>query len=419
MADTLFVQFYHRTSSHWFDLGNGFSDTWQLCGTRGDFFWVDLDMDPDTWYDPAAYKVIPLPLEKGRVYVSASYVNHLYQALVWARAYPNIEFVVGGPVAAESDGPDDQWNSVHFLVEGELPKNLHPTGQSMESILGVEEFSQDWHLELPEELPGNGRIYFSYTLENQCYWKKCPFCSIGRHARAHHRKRQDLALEFKHLSHAGHKIVRLNTGSMVPEQIRAILPRLPVRSDMEYRFFMRAARAETLALESVASACGDNIPDCTLGFGIEFPSDRMWKYLNKGTRMEEVLTCFDLCRELGFKVNANMILGWNILTPEDLGDLEGFMDRLDGASVTTLQLRWLFAHPHTPIHGNYAGGEAPLRLGPFNCGFHVKVDEKQRDFNLRAGEIIQEGCQRKGIRLEGFGNLDHLKADYRSEILGG
>ncbi|MCG8529803.1 MAG: hypothetical protein MI749_03970, partial [Desulfovibrionales bacterium] len=176
MTDTLFVQFYHRTASQWFDLGNGFSDTWQLCRSRGTFLWVDLDMDSDTWYDPLAYEKHPLPLDRGRVYVSASYVNHLYQALVWARDYPEIEFVVGGPVAAESDGPKDRWNPVHFLVEGELPPNFHPTGQSMESLFGVEEFSQGWELELPDTLPLDARIYFSYTLENQCYWKKCPFC---------------------------------------------------------------------------------------------------------------------------------------------------------------------------------------------------------------------------------------------------
>ena len=96
-----------------------------------------------------------------------------------------------------------------------------------------------------------------------------------------------------------------------------------------------------------------NIPTSTLGFGIEFPSDRMWKYLNKGTHMDEVLETLEFCMQSGFKVNANVILGWNNLIEQDLKDLEGFMDNLSEQAVTTLQLRWLFAHPYTKIYDTY------------------------------------------------------------------
>jgi hypothetical protein len=174
---------------------------------------------------------------------------------------------------------------------------------------------------------------------------------------------------------------------------------------MEYRFFMRAAAAETRAMKDALSLMGGSVPDCTLGFGIEFPSDRMWRYLNKGTRMADVIKTLEFCTETGFKVNANVILGWNNLTEQDIRDLEGFMQRLSGKTVTTLQLRWLFAHPYTPIHDDYAGVENSIRLGPFNCGFHVTIPPDQMALNLAAAEVIKQGCLEKGIQLQGYKNL--------------
>jgi radical SAM family protein len=405
MTDTLFIQFYSKTKSGWFDLCNGFSDTYDLCSSKGDFFWMQHEADNDKWHEEETYHNRPLPIEKGRVYVSASYINQLYQAYTWANQYPDIEFIVGGPVASERCGGPDGWNSVHFKVEKDLPSNLFITGQSVEDIFEVPNFSGKWKLDISKEIPQDSRIYFSYTLENLCYWKKCPFCSIAQHSMDHFRKRDNIGLEFKHLEYQGHKIVRLNTGSITPEYIKAILPRLPKSDDMEYRFFMRAAKAETKALKQVIDQLNGNTPDCTLGFGIEFPSNRMWKYLNKGTKMDEVFETLELCRKSGFKVNANVILGWNNLIEQDLRDLEYFMDNLSENAVTTLQLRWLFAHPYTKIHEDYDGVENSLKLGPFNYGFNVRVDERQKALNMEAAKIINKKCHSKKINLEGYKNL--------------
>ncbi|MBU1344005.1 MAG: hypothetical protein KKE44_24360 [Proteobacteria bacterium] len=405
MSDTLFIQFYSKTKSGWFDLCNGFSDTYDLCQSKGDFLWMEHEADNDKWYEESTYQNRPLPIQKGRVYISASYVNHLYQAFTWATLYPDIEFIVGGPVASERCAGPEGWNSVHFKVEKQLPSNLFITGQSVEDLFKVPNFSGKWKFDIPGVIPRDSRIYFSYTLENLCYWKKCPFCSIAQHSMDHFRKREQINLEFGNLDFQGHKIVRLNTGSITPEHIKSILPRLPNRIDMEYRFFMRAARAETNALKQVIEQLDKNIPDCTLGFGIEFPSNRMWKYLNKGTKMDEVFQTLELCRENGFKVNANVILGWNNLIEQDLLDLEYFMDTLSENAVTTLQLRWLFAHPYTKIHEDYDGVQNSIKLGPFNCGFNVRVNEKQKALNMEAAKIIKEKCKLKRIKLEGYKNL--------------
>ncbi len=405
MTDTLFIQFYSKTKSGWFDLCNGFSDTWDLCKSKGDFLWMEHEADNDKWYEEETYQIRPLPIKKGTVYVSASYVNQLYQAYTWATQYPDIKFIVGGPVTSERCESQKGWNSVHFKVEQELPDNLFLTGQSVEDLFKVPNFSGHWKLDIPETIPDGSKVYFSYTLENQCYWKKCPFCSIAQHAAEHFRKRREIGLEFKDLKFNGHKIVRLNTGSITPEHIKAIIPQLPVSDNIEYRFFMRAAKAETKALKQVIDQLDGNIPDCTLGFGIEFPSDRMWKYLDKGTKMDEVFETIELCKENSIKVNANVILGWNNLVEQDLEELEYFMASLSKSAVTTLQLRWLFAHHYTKIYEDYDGVENSLKLGPFNCGFNVMVDDRQKQLNLEAAKIINEKCISKKIKLEGYKNL--------------
>ncbi len=405
LNETIFIQFYGETRSGWFDLCNGFSDAWELCRQRGDFLWLPHLQDSTLWYTPEAYQGIELPMTRGCAYISASYINHLYQAYTWALNYPEIKFIVGGPVAAERLAREGEWHPVHFKVEKKLPDNLTITGRSMESMLGMPDFYAPWQLELPDAVSKENRVYFSYTIDNRCYWSKCPFCTIAQHAPEHTRRRKNFDMAFKDLAFEGHKIVRLNTGSITPLMIREILPNLPRRNDLEYRYFMRAGRAETKALRQVVKDLGGDVPASTIGFGIEFPSERMWNYLDKGTHMNEVLQTLELCRQSGFKVNANMILGWNNLVEQDLYDLEHFMSCLEETAVTTIQLRWLFASPFTVIHEEYQGEENSIRLGPFNCGFNVKIDAYQKTLNLAAADIIQKKCVEKKIQLQGYKNL--------------
>jgi hypothetical protein len=81
--------------------------------------------------------------------------------------------------------------------------------------------------------------------------------------------------------------------------------------------------------------------------------------------------------------------------------MDGFSER----TVTTLQLRWLFAHPYTKIYETYDGVQNTIRLGPFNCGFNVMVDDRQKKLNLEAARIIKEKCTLKKVKLEGYKNL--------------
>ncbi|MBS3755770.1 MAG: hypothetical protein KGY56_08750 [Desulfobacterales bacterium] len=406
MQDVLFIQFLSRSRRGYWDLANGFSDVWDLCKSRGDFHWVVHEPESDKWYKEETYTSRELPITRGTVYVSASYINHLYQAYVWAQMYPGISFVVGGPVAAARAGCSSQWEPLYFDMRknATLPQNLTITGKSVEQFFGVPDFSGKWKLSIPDQiLPADAPVYISYTLDNGCYWGRCIYCNIKEAPRELFRQRRYMGFEFSELEHPGRKIVRLNTGSMTPGYIREVLPGLPVRSDLEYRTFMRCAKAENRALARVVAQEETVLPELTMGIGIEFPSDRMLAYMDKGITCADILETLRICGNAGIRVNGNLILGWGNLVEQDLRELERFFDQMPERSMTSLQLRWLYAHPRTVIHEQYSG--EPSFLGPFYLGFRAKISGAQQKRNAEAVRIIEAYSRKKQFRLEGLGNV--------------
>ncbi|MEA3231310.1 MAG: hypothetical protein U9Q05_06100 [Thermodesulfobacteriota bacterium] len=406
MQNVLFVQFFSRSKSSYCDLTNGFSDTYDLCRGKGDFFWVEHEGDSSKWHSEKIYTDRKLPIDKGTVYVSAAYINHFYQAYIWSRHYPEIEFIVGGPVTASRECAPDTWDPLYFQVRDNVrfPGNLKITGQSVEDIFGTANFSGRWQLEVPHAVVDpESPIYLSYTLDNSCYWGKCIYCNIKEAPRDLFRRREIMNCEFAQLPHPGRKIVRLNTGSITPKNIREILPSLPRRTDLEYRTFMRSAKAENQALKNALAKMEGGFPALTLGIGIEFPSDRMLRFMGKGITNADILETLRICGQYKVKVNGNVILGWGNLLEEDVRDLEQFFENMPDQSMTTAQLRWLYAHPHTIIHEQYQG--EPTFLGPFYLGFSTEISPEQMTLNQEAVKIIQKYSQKKRFKLEGLGNM--------------
>jgi len=405
MSDTLFLQFFNQTKSGYFDLCNGFSDTYDLCKSKGDFYLTEHEIDRTKWYLDETYENRPLPINRGTVYISAIYMNHLYQSYVWAKQYPDIRFVVGGPIAAERHIGRNRWHPLYVKVDNDdmLPPNLKITGQSVEDWFGVPNFSGKWRVDVPEFVPDDSRIYFSYTLDNGCYWRKCVFCNIALNAREVFRKRKDMNYEFKDMEHKGRKIVRLNTGSITTKYIKEVLPEVPRGNDIEYRLFVRPAKAENAALRQVLSEFGGKIPKLVLGFGMEFPTNRMLEYIGKGCSTNELLEFLQICHENNIHINANFILGWDNLIEDDIVELEKFMGSMPENSITTFQMRWLFAHPHTKVHDTCKG--RAVKLGPFYEGFRTEINERQLELNKEAGDIINRYSSIKNYKLEGMVNI--------------
>jgi len=409
MKDTLFVQFFTRVKHAYVDLCNGFSDVTDLCRQKGEFFWVEHEADRRRWNDESIYLQRKLPFARGTAYVSAVYTNHLYQAYIWARENPALKVVVGGPAAAECRVTEGEWHPVYVKPDPALrwPPNLIATGRSLESWFGVKDFSFPWRLDIPSAIAPQETIYFSYTLDNRCYWRRCIYCNIALHAPELFRERRHINCEFESLDHRGTKRVRLNTGSITPKFLREVLPMLPRRSDLDYRMFIRSGTPETRSLKEALQKMQGRIPDMVLGFGMEFPTNRMLRYAGKGFTTDELLAFLNTCGEYGLRVNANFMLGWNNLTENDIRELAEFMQRIPENVITTAQIRWLLAHPFTTIHDTYEGD--PIWVGPFYEGFRVRVSEEQKALNRKALETVERCSALKHFKVQGLASIyQHL-----------
>ena len=166
---------------------------------------------------------------------------------------------------------------------------------------------------------------------------------------------------------------------------------------------MRSAKAENQALRRVLDKAGPDFPKLTLGIGIEFPSDRMLTYMGKGIGKADILETLEICSRHRVRVNGNIILGWGNLVESDLQELEAFFEAMPDGSMTSAQLRWLFAHPNTPIHEQYQG--EPVCFGPFYLGFSTDISTRQMALNRQAVRMIESYSRKKQFRLEGLGNM--------------
>jgi radical SAM superfamily enzyme YgiQ (UPF0313 family) len=166
---------------------------------------------------------------------------------------------------------------------------------------------------------------------------------------------------------------------------------------------MRPAKAENRVLEETLQKNRGEFPHCVLGFGLEFPSNRMLRFIDKGCDTDEILAFLSLCKSHGIRVNANLILGWDNLIEDDIKEMKNFMERVPENSITTVQMRWLFAHPHTKVHEMYKG--QGITLGPFYEGFNVEINKQQKGLNKEAADIVSRYRDIKHYKLEGMPSI--------------
>jgi len=386
MKDTVFIQFYSFTS--WapicIELGNGFSDTYDFCKSKGDIHWIKYyhDKEPNTEFI----------IDKGTAYISALYTGHLYTAYLWAKKYPEVKFIVGGPATV-----------AHFITK-KLPSNFILMRGSVEEWFGIQHFPCEWKLKLPEEVQPNDIIYFTYVLDNTCYWSKCIFCSCTIDNKIDDRFRKNLNFEFKNITHKGPLMIRLGTHAIQSQDIKNLC-NLPKLSNLNgYRIFIRPSKKEFEALKSFGNLdWTNNIKFC---MGLEFPTKRMWRYMNKGYRTETVLGIINL---LKYNFHISMILGWNNLIKKDLEDLEDFMKRLpNNKPDTSIKIARLYVQPGTPMYDTHEKQGEDWN-GPFYVGSYVKLNKEQFELNELAEEIIVKYSKEKNYFLLNLYNQEKLK----------
>jgi len=389
MKNTIFVQFYSKwrmtKNIDVWGISNGFSDTYDFCKSKGDFFWVHHNFDNqrnDIKDMVATCKEKELPIKKRNVFISATTTSHVYQGYYWAKKYPNINFIVGGPAI-----------TTKTFTYNSLPKNIIFVEKSLEQFFNIEDFSYEWKLELPEQTIKDDRpIFLVYSISSRCYWNKCLFCKFDINK---DRTRKIFDFKFKdNINSNKPRSIFLYTPSMTPAQLSYLVPRLPRKKNLRYTLFLRSSKKENEILEEVLKKCsngeGPHPNNITFQIGLEFPGNRMLNYMRKGTTTNDILNTMKIIKKYKSRIYMSLILGWPNLTEQDIKEVKQFIKdvpKYDKDTHRFMRIWRLFARVGTPLY-DMVEKEHPRMIGPFYSGSGVKISDKALTLNLRARNLL-------------------------------
>lgn len=386
MKDILFLQFYSRIEDtnprfkghSFYEICNGFSDTYDLCKTKGDFIWNKHVKQPMSMGKNLKTKFnSKLPIDKGTIYISAYYFSQLRQVYEWAIDYPNITFMVGGPSA----------NPKTFYVDYSIfPSNMNILGETVEEHFGVPNFSGKWRLDLPPGEDHSMTLLYTYNIRSSCYWGKCNFCNFSQGSRI----RKKLNFEFLDVEYNGFQRVALYTPSISPSEIKQIFE-IPYNKNMRFDIFLRPDSFIRDALRDVLKNKKDRCPQIKFMFGVDFPSEKMLKYMNKNTTLDDMLKTINVISEFDsndIQVQLPFIMGWDCLEQSDIDEMEIFLEKIPYDKMHfSFGLTMLSARPNTWVWDNYKS-KKDLYHGPFYWGFDPVISDEQLRLSKKGAELL-------------------------------
>jgi len=385
--DKLFVQFMGRIEEAKL-LSNGFSHVYKECKNAGDFYWVDFKKD--------GVEEAALPITKGTIYVSTFFPSHVFQAFLWAESYPDLKVVVGGPAV-----------KYHLRGYPSPPKNvIIKSGLAEKEIFNKERENKDWGIEVPEGI--GEKICVSFVINRQCYWKKCLYCG-ERYKGRKGEYNFDNSVAYLKLPENSRKRWRvwLSTPCIRRNFLVNELPKL--RRDIVYNYtaFMRADKAVINALKVSLKQCSEEIGDKSLPFtffvGVEFPSERMLKIIQKGITSDNVLKLAELLTFYKCDFHFSFILGWNILTRTDVKEVRKFAEKLKRIAREKLvvHINPLVYGPLAPfktramiVNKSKIGVVVGYELGPYKYLTRIPIlSKEQRELNREVRDIYVENFE--------------------------
>lgn len=379
--EVIFLQFAHEDSHNdkVLNLNNGLSNVYNQCKQIGDFYWArqlnnEIEMKKNT-----------LPIEKGKVYVSAFYYPHLLQTYYWAQNYHNIEFNVGGPAIRAGN----------FRCQNS-PPNLSLTDKTAEEVIfNQSTLNKTWGIEYPQDLiKDKETVRFTYHLDHRCYWNKCVFCEgyTKDLSKGLNNSIDNLKLDDNYYLK---KIIRLNIPSMTPKFLKHELPRLTRRNDIVYDFFIRASKeiVEILPaiLKSLEEGAGPHPSQLRFVVGVEFPSNRMLQYMKKGIEKDYVLEIIRMAKDYNISLGLPFIYGWNNLCQTDIDEVKQFIHEVDKIGHPSIEsvLFQLEVYPGTSLYTNLKDSLEPVKKFIFDNGEHrVILKSEQHLLNQEFKNIL-------------------------------
>lgn len=309
--NTIFLQFYYKMDyfDNAFSLINGFSDTWDFCKEHGEFLWIERSKDGVK----DEYIIQKFPIEKGVVYVSTILISEISLVKKLAITYPNINFIIGGPSTIYLTKEDKE----HGI------KNLQIFYGSVEEYFNFPDFSYDWKVEFPDIK--SSAVNYNYTIDMNCYWKKCTFCNI---CKINYRRKRPLSLiknRFEKLSNVSrYETVRIGSLAIPPNLIEEWFPKITLEKDVNFDFYIRLDKQTVKKMRKTIPKVIQRNKETSFfaHLGIEFLSNRMLKIMKKGVTTEDIIEGVILLRSYNINMVPTIIVGWPELEKQDIVNLE-------------------------------------------------------------------------------------------------
>ncbi len=394
--NTLFIQFYsidqtgpkflwssknntHEHTTHKsMLLGNGLSHVLNVCKDMGDVVWIRYDLEGTL--DEIIEKNKPdidLPFTRGTVYVSAMFVSHMFYVYRLAKGYPDVRFIVGG-------------SAVGFILieeHNKLLPNLHFTREHCWEVI-KSNVEPKWGIDFPitdEKIKG---IALGYPTDSSYYWNKCIFCGYKPSIKTDKDYWQTDFLDNIPSSNCPYIIVHYNCPSTHVEFFDCF-PEMCNREDnLYYSIFIRADKNVIEKLKNVLPKCKYK-NKLLIFIGLEFPSNRMLNFFNKGVTLENYLELHKLLASYDIFTSSTVLMGWDNLIENDIEEAEQFISQLD--FKFNLSIRPITALASSQLHnGNYFNNSKHKKIynGPFYIGFAPVLNKEQFKLNKQIVDLF-------------------------------
>jgi radical SAM superfamily enzyme YgiQ (UPF0313 family) len=174
-----------------------------------------------------------------------------------------------------------------------------------------------------------------------------------------------------------------------------IIPKLPRRDDLRYVLFIRSSKKENKALQKVLKKCkngeGPDVNKILFQIGLEFPGNRMLKYMKKGTSIDDIFDTLKIIKTYNSRLYMSLILGWPNLIKEDIYDVEKFVNKMSEYKRSNnnifINICRLFARTGTPLY-DMVEKEYRVNIGPFYNGSSIKLSKEQLILNNKARNLL-------------------------------
>lgn len=368
MSKIYFIQFYKTDRILFGDgllLQNGFSKTWKLCDQIGEFVWVSGDEE------------IPR-FDSGAIYISAYTSADVIKIHKYAKENPQVNITLGGPSTLK-----------RIKNQYKLP-NLKITSKLVEELLfpNVELTTDHWDLVLPKEIE-NSMIFYGYTLEDRpyCYWGKCSFCGYSKMPWG--RSASDCSnFNPPDIKFDGMQSIWLASTAINARQLENLYKNIVYDENKIYRTYMRADKAIVDNLERILKTHGKK--NFTFVIGVEFPSDKVLNYFNKGVTQENIIKLIKTIHDYGENCILCLITDVPGADESDLEAVKLFHENIKDYSscISAKSIQPLFFMDDMEISNDFKGIRLGIKLAYEGDGYFPLLLNEERRINDEITKIF-------------------------------